>query len=163
MSDGLPTGEQLRRIERGVRQRIDRRRTIARRVAGASAAVLLVTGGIALVRPSLSMSGGSSASSGQDTGAGGTSAERSQAVICHTPTTTTKARAARDDLPASAFAACSAALATAVPSTRPNALEAPSPTTAPTAVLCESTSGLLHVYLGDARPCAAHDLRPVEG
>jgi len=139
---------------------------VAQRIAGASVAVVLVVGGIALVRPVLSFSGGASGSSAQGTSAGDTSAERTTTVICHDASGTTQVPAVRAGLPASALAACSAAIAaaaTAAPSTRPNAVEGRTPTPTPTPLLCESPAGVLHVYVAGSGSCEAHDLLPYGG
>ncbi len=81
MSDGLPTDDQLRRIERGVQRRIDLRRTVAHRVVGSAAAVALIGGGFALLVPL----GLSSGASGGSAAAGGTAASARAAVqvVCH--------------------------------------------------------------------------------
>lgn len=69
--DGLPSDEQLGRIQRGVMRRIDLRRLLARRIAGGAAAVLLVGGGIGLLATHpIGLSGASSGSA-----AGGSRAE----------------------------------------------------------------------------------------
>jgi hypothetical protein len=161
MSDGLPSDEQLRRIERGVEQRIRGRRLAVQRITGTVVALLLVAGGVALVRPQLSSSG--SASSADGASGGGSSAL--VVVICHAPGGARTVRASSTDLPASAIAACSAVPAEGGASARPNALEGrtATPTPAPTPVLCRASSGALHVYPGGARSCAAHAMTRVRG
>lgn len=163
MSDDLPTPERLGRIERGVQRRIDRRRQVARQIAGASFAVLLVVGGVALARPLLvSSSGGSASSGGSGGSAAGSSAGRTSTVLCHEGTTTRTVQA-HGTLPAAAIAACAAAVGgQTASSARPGDLPAtPSPSATP--VVCESSKGTLEVYLGDAATCATHDLRPFPG
>lgn len=162
MSDDLPTPERLGRIERGVQRRIDRRRQVGRQIAGASVAVLLVVGGVALARPLLvSSSGGSASSGGSGGSAAGSSAGRTSTVLCHEGTTTRTVQA-HGDLPAAAIAACAAVDGQTASSARPGDLPAtPSPSATP--VLCESSKGTLEVYLGDAATCATHDLRRFPG
>ena len=159
MSDGLPSDEQLRRIERGVQQRIRGRRLVGQRIAGTLVAVLLVAGGIALVRPVLATSGAASSSAGGSTG-GGSSA--TVVVTCHGPGGATTVRAAEAGLPATALAACAA---TTGKGARPNALQGrtPIPSPSPAQVLCRAPSGDLHVYLGGAATCAAHAMTRVRG
>ncbi|GAA4734557.1 hypothetical protein GCM10025783_00190 [Amnibacterium soli] len=162
MSDGLPSDEQLRRIERGVQQRIRGRRLAAQRVAGALVAVLLVVGGIALVRPVLGTAGGAASSSG---GSGGfVSGSAVVAVVCHGATGATVVKASEAGLPASALDACAAA-GSRLSTARPRALqeEAPSPSASPAAVLCRTAEGGLHVYPGGAATCAAHAMTRVRG
>lgn len=158
MNDDLPTSEGLGRIERGVQRRIDRRRQVARQIAGASVAVLLAVGGVALVRPLLVFSSGGSAGGGY---AAGSSAGRTSTVLCHEGTTTRTVEA-HATLPAAAIAACTSVTRRTASSARPGDLPAtPSPSATP--VLCESSKGTLHVYLDDAATCATHDLRPFPG
>jgi hypothetical protein len=157
MTDDLPTDERLRRIERGVHQRIDRRRRLARRIAGASVAVVLVAGGIALVRPQLATTSGASSAAGGS--AEGTSAG-TVTVLCHRGAAVTPVQAERRGLPASALAACTTAQGATAASARPRPLDGRTPSPAPTPVLCASPSGVLHVYLGSATTCAAHRLQP---
>jgi hypothetical protein len=161
MSDGLPSDEQLRRIERGVQQRIRGRRIAVQRIAGTFVALLLLVGGVALVRPLVSSSG-SAASAGGSAG-GGSSAL--VAVVCHGPAGVRIVRASPADLPASAIAACSAVPAKGAASARPNALDGRTATSAParTPVLCRTPSGTLHVYPGGARTCAEHAMTRVRG
>lgn len=162
MNDDLPTPERLGRIERGVQRRIDRRRQVAQQIAGASVAVLLVVGGVALVRPLLVSSSGGSASSGGGASAAGSSAEDTRTVLCHDASGTRTVQA-RGDLPAAALAACAPAVGgPRASSARPGNLPA-TPSPSPTSVLCESSKGTLEVYLGDAATCATHDLRPFPG
>ena len=162
MSDGLPSDEQLRRIERGVQQRIRGRRLVAQRVAGTLVAVLLVAGGIALVRPVLGTSGGSASSAGGSTG------EHSSAIVavtCHGPGGATTVEAAEAGLPATALAACATTPEPAAASARPHALQGrtPTPSASLAQVLCRTSSGALHVYLGGAATCAQHAMVRVRG
>lgn len=161
MSDGLPSDEQLRRIEHGVQRRIRGRRLAAQRVAGALVAVLLVAGGIALVRPMLT-STGSASSAGGSSGGGSVAAV---AVVCHGAGGTTTVKAAQAGLPGSAFAACAAAPEKDAATARPNALQGRTPTASAVAahVLCRTSSGDLHVYVGGAATCAAHAMSRVRG
>lgn len=159
MSDDLPTPERLGRIERGVQRRIDRRRQVAQQIAGASVAVLLVVGGVALARPLLLSSSGGGASSAGGAPAAGTSAEETT-VLCHDASATRTVQA-HGALPAAAIAACAAAGPTAA-SARPGDVAA-TPSPSPTSVLCESSEGTLEVYLGDASTCATHDLHRFPG
>jgi hypothetical protein len=162
MSDGLPSDEQLRRIERGVQRRIRGRRLVAQRIAGTLVAVLLVAGGIALVRPVLT-STGSASSAGGSSGGGSVA---TVAVTCHGPGGATTVKAAEAGLPATALAACTAAVEPAAASARPHALQGrtpPTPSPSPTQVLCRTSSGALHVYLGGAATCTAHAMVRVRG
>ena len=161
MSDGLPSDEQLRRIERGVQQRIRGRRLVAQRVAGALVAVLLVAGGIALVRPVLGTATGASSSSG---GSGGNTAA-SVVVVCHGAGGATTVRVPPSGLPGSAFTACAVTSEATAASARPNALQGrtPTPSPSPAQVLCRASSGELHVYPGGAATCAAHAMTRVHG
>ncbi|WP_375405488.1 hypothetical protein [uncultured Amnibacterium sp.] len=161
MNDDLPTPEGLGRIERGVQRRIDRRRQVARQIAGASVAVLLAVGGVALVRPFLVFSSGGSASSAGGGYEAGSSAGRTSTVLCHEGATTRTVEA-HGTLPAAAIAACTSVARRTASSARPGDLPAtPSPSATP--VLCESSKGTLHVYLDDAATCATHDLLPFPG
>ena len=180
MTDGLPTDEQLRRIERGVQRRIDLRRAVARRVAGTTAAVALLGGGFALLVP-LAMGSGSSGGSAAAPAAGSAA---SQPVECHASSARDSSRVQR---PAPAGveaerprAACGATavdfqsgtgrLSTAAPSTASSgagtsngtAEAAPSgssltsgsasPSLRGPAVLCVAPDGVLHVFPADERP-----------
>ena len=161
MSDGLPSDDQLRRIERGVQQRIRGRRLAVQRVAGTLVAVLLVVGGITLVRPVLATSGSASS-------AGDSTAERSSAavvVVCHGERGATHVEVPEAGLPAAAFAACSATTGRRAASAQPNALEGrtPTPSASSAQVLCRTSSGALHVYLGGAATCAEHAMTRVRG
>jgi len=160
MSDGLPSDEQLRRIEHGVQQRIRGRRLAAQRLAGTLVAVLLVVGGIALVRPVLT-SAGSASSAGGSSGGGSIA---TVAVICHGPGGATTVQAAEAGLPSTAFDAC-AATGRAAASARPHALQGrtPTPSAASAPVLCRASSGALHVYLGGAATCTEHAMTRVRG
>lgn len=158
MSDGLPSEEQLRRIERGVQQRIRGRRIAVQRIAGAFVALLLVVGGVALLRPVLS-SFGSATSSGSSSGGGSSGLV---VVVCHGPGGARTVRASSADLPASAIVACSGVPTKEAASARPDRrLATPAPTS--TSVLCRAPSGALHVYTGGARTCAAHAMTRVGG
>ena len=166
MSDDLPTDERLRRIERGVQRRIDGRRQVAQRIAGASVAVVLVVGGFALVRPLLSITGTASSSTAggdaQGTSAGDSTASEAAAsgtVRCHDGATTRTVPVGAGDQPAAAIAACIAAARRAATAAQPED-RGPTPVPSPSAVVCESSTGVLHVSLGDAAACATHDLRP---
>jgi hypothetical protein len=154
MSDGLPTDEQLRRIERGVQRRIDTRRRIAQRVAGTAVAVLLLAGGIALIGPLTSIS--TSGAAGGSSGSRG-SVAATEPVTCHDGGTTTRVSAARDGLPGSAVRACTQPAQAADASRRPSADQE----SGARPVLCRAPSGALHVYL--AGGCAEHDMTRVEG
>jgi len=158
MSDGLPTDEQLARIERGVRSRIDRRARVARRVAGASAAVLVVAGGVALLLP-LRIGGFTTGTSA----GGGSSAARTVAVVCHDGGVV-RARAAEAGLPGTAIAACERALGRPAPAGASAAADgasgAPSALrTAPVPRVCTTEAGVVHVWL-DGRGCPALGVRP---
>lgn len=159
MSDGLPSDDQLRRIERGVQRRIRGRRLAAQRVAGTLVAVLLVAGGIALVRPVLTSTGSASSAGGSN---GGHSVA-AVAVVCHGPEGATTVEAAESGLPASAFEACATTTEHAAATARPNALQGrtPSPSASPAQVLCRASSGELHVYPGGPPTCAAHGMARV--
>lgn len=159
MSDGLPTDDQLRRIERGVQRRIDLRRRAARRaagVAGAALAVALLGGGLVLVRPVLvGTSSGSAASSGK-----GAPASDRVAVVCHgTPTRSVEVE--RSGLPAAALHACAAAGPGAGGASRAAGAGA-SPAPSPASVLCRAADGRLHVYPG-AAACSGHGMTPFPG
>jgi hypothetical protein len=160
MSDDLPDDERVRRIERGVQRRIDGRRRIAQRIAGASVAVLLVAGGFALLRPVVSLSSGAG---GSASSAEGTS--RVVRVTCHSAAGTERVAAEEDGLPASAIRACTAALGGEVSGTKAGAQGAGgAPSATPSApLLCRTTSGALHVYLGTAATCVSHDMTPAPG
>ncbi|RIX30627.1 hypothetical protein [Amnibacterium setariae] len=152
-SAGLPSDEQLRRIAGGVRRRIERRGRIARQVAGASAAVLVVAGGIALLAP-IARTAGSATSAG---GSGGSSAAEQVAVTCHDGTRTAKAEAPVGALPSSAAAACTRVLRTLPEAASGQERPTPAASPSPAAVLCETPRGILHVYL-DGSGCAAHGM-----
>ena len=164
MSDDLPTEERLGRIERGVQRRIDARRVSAQRVvrgvSGGAVAVLLVVGGFALIRPSISSpSGAAGASSGRS------AASALVPVRCHDGATTTTTRAARAGLPASAIAACTTVRfsANSAPEVQ-GASGAPRPVpTPPSSVLCRAEDGALQVYFGGTASCATHGTTPYAG
>lgn len=157
MSDGLPTDEQLRRIERGVRQRIDRRRRTAQRIAQASVAVVLIAGGFALLRPAIGTSSGGAAGSAAS-GAQPASAAALVPVVCHGPSART-VRVDPKDLPGSALRACEHRPGAQVADGRP---ELPSPGPTGAAVLCRTTDGDLHVW-SDGTTCRSHGMAPVPG
>jgi hypothetical protein len=165
MSDDLPTEEQLRRIERGVQRRIDARRAttqqVVRRVAGGIAAVLLIGGGFALLRP---LGVGTATSSSSGGSAARPSSTEIVAVRCHDGRTTTEVRVARTGLPAAAVQACAAAAFTAgaQPDTASGTSATPTPTPRPSA-LCRAEDGALHVYVGAAAVCAAHGMTAYRG
>jgi hypothetical protein len=150
---GLPSDEQLRRIAGGVRRRIERRGRIARQVAGASAAVLVVAGGIALLAP-LARTAGSASSAG---GSGGGSAAEAAVVVCHDGGRTTRAKAPTGSLPTGAVAACSRALRADRPEAASGSEDGPSPSPSPSPSICETTAGVLHVWL-DGSACGAHGM-----
>ncbi|GAA2752212.1 hypothetical protein [Amnibacterium kyonggiense] len=159
MSDGLPTDEQLRRIERGVRQRIDRRRRTAQRIAQASVAVVLIAGGFALLRPTLGVLG---TSSGGSAASGARPASALVPVVCHHGASTATVRADPKDLPASALQACAAEEARFGPQVadRGPSPVPPSPSTSPrAAVLCRTADGDLHVW-ADGTTCRSHGMTP---
>ena len=151
MSDGLPSDEQLRRIERGVRRRIERRGRVARQVAGASAAVLVVAGGIALLAPIARTAGSASSAGGSGDGA-----QAPGVVVCHDGARTTRAEVPAGALPGGARAACARALR-ALPEAASGSDGRPSPSPSPSAALCETARGVLHVYL-DGSACGAHGM-----
>ena len=89
MSGPEPTEEQLARIERRVRERIDARVRLPARLATATAVVALIAGGFALAVPAL-QSDGSSASSAGSAAAGSSTKRaadsgtgRTTGVQCH--------------------------------------------------------------------------------
>ncbi|MGT2426254.1 hypothetical protein [Amnibacterium kyonggiense] len=162
MNDGLPTEEQLRRIERGVQRRIDRRRRTALRAAQAAVAVVLVVGGFALLRPT----GGAPTTSSAGSGAAAASATGAPlvSVVCHGARTTT-VRADAAGLPASALAACDAAVARFGPLAADGgsgASPAPHPSVPATAVVCRAADGDLHVFI-DGGACRSHGMSPYSG
>ena len=87
MSDGLPTEEQLRRMEQRVMARIRRRAELPKRIAGGTAAAALLVGGLFLL-PRLGLSSGGSAGGGGggSTGQSAASGSGSLALVayCHT-------------------------------------------------------------------------------
>ena len=180
MSDGLPTDEQLRRIERGVQRRIDRRREMAHRVTGTAAAVVLLGGGFALALP-FALGHGSAGSASSAGGSAG-SAAPAQAVLCHASSgvdsPTTRVEAA-PGAPAEAIAAaCGPAVefqsgsgrmptatSPAASAAAPGAVSPTSdrPSAGPPAVVCRAADGVLHVFPADRRPatlCTRNGMRP---
>lgn len=169
MSDGLPTDEQLRRIERGVLDRIDTRRRIARGIAGTTAGVVLLAGGIALLVPLAQSSG-----SGGSTAAGGGSAASARAssaevdVRCRLDDRVLRT-AAPDD--ADSIAESCGAVAVDFQSssgrmpvpTGSGAAARPTPSAAPQAVVCRADDGVLEVLPAGERPrtvCERAGLQP---
>jgi hypothetical protein len=164
MSDGLPSDEQLRRIERGVQRRIDLRRRLAQRIAGGGVAVLLVVGGFALLRPTMGTSAGAGSTSGRfsgaDSGGAAAPAEALQAVRCHgAVATTVSVDPAR--LPTSALIACAAAERRQVAAATDGGDVATPRPSASGAVLCRAADGALSVWAGSS--CTVHGLQPYAG
>lgn len=158
MSDGLPTEEQLRRIARGVRGRIDRRRRVVRGLAGTTAGVLLLAGGIALL-PRLgvtAMSGGASGS-----GSGSRAAASSARVEVRCRLGDRVHRTVAPDEPGRIAQACGA---TAVDfQSAGGRMPSPSPSAVPRAVLCRGGDGVVDVLPAGDRPgtaCVRAGLRP---
>lgn len=164
MSGGVPDDETLRRIERGVQDRIGRPRRVAQRVAGATAgvaALTLVVGGVALLSTRGAGAGGSAAS-----GSGaGSSADRSALVVtCHDRAAVVQAEVDPALLPASALEACGTALTgqAARPSGTERGGTEGSPSPAATGVVCRSAAGDVDVYPGRTA-CPAPDATPIPG
>ena len=167
MSGGVPDDETLRRIERGVQDRIGRPRRVAQRVAGATAgvaALALVVGGVALLSTRGAGAGGSSAASGSG---GGSAGDRSSALVvtCHGRDAVVQAKVDPARLPASALEACGTALTGQA--ARPSGTAADgdsegSPSPAATGVVCRTPAGDIDVYPGRTT-CPAPDATPVPG
>lgn len=167
MSGGVPDDEQLRRIERGVLDRIGRPRRVAQRIAGATAgvaALALVVGGVAVLSTRGAGAGGGSAASGSGAGS---SADRSSALVvtCHGRDAVVQAKVDPARLPASALEGCGTALTGQA--ARPSGTAAGggtegSPSPAATGVVCRSTAGDVDVYPGRTA-CPAPDATPIPG
>jgi hypothetical protein len=162
VTDDLPTPERLRRIERGVQQRLAARRatrqSVLRGVTGVVVAAVVIGGGFALLRP-----GSNSATSGS---AGGSAARASSAPLvpieCHRGKAITTTQADPAGLPASALAACAAAGRTAA--AEPLSGNGPAASASPSArTLCRTKDGVLHVYPGLPAVCATHGMAPYPG
>ena len=140
--DGLPSDDQVRRIEQGVMGRIDARRALRNRVIGSVTAVVLAGGGFGLIA-GVARSGGTSMSS---SGGAGSAATASAVVVrCalgagSDSSGTRSVRVPEDALPQSALAACSGqaveyqsgeGLAPMQHSAGPGALSTDSPSAAP--------------------------------
>jgi hypothetical protein len=161
MNDELPTGERLGRIERGVQRRIDARRQLARRVAGGAVVLLVVAGGVALIRPlsGTLTSSGASGSSAREPEYGPAASAAGAPVRCHGEVDRT-VTADPAGLPASALAACARVERGASTSALEGGGATPTPSPSPAAALCRSKDGSLHVYSGPASACAAHGMTP---
>ncbi|MFD1721926.1 hypothetical protein [Amnibacterium endophyticum] len=175
MSDGLPTDEQLRRIARGVHERIDRRRRVVRGIAGTTAGVLLLAGGVALLPRTIGAlsgagggSGGSAARPASQAAEGSASSAASVVQVrCHERGGGVRTTTAADD-PASIAAACgtvdfqSGAGRMPRPASTPPA-DLPSIASASPVVVCRADDGVRDVFpAGDAPRtlCERRGLRP---
>ena len=180
MSDGLPSDEQLQRMERAVMARIRRRAELPKRIATSAAVAALVAGGVFLL-PRVGLSGGGGAGSSSSGGGGstayrgesdssGSSAGGSSALLaaCHATATTTAGELRvpiTADTAAAAIDACLVALEKGqVPgpsADAPNDLKT-EPITAKDLVVCRDDAGRLQVFVKDAHPstlCARNGLK----
>lgn len=166
--DGLPTEDQLRRLEQRVMTRIRRRAELPKRIATGAAVAALFVGGVFLLPrlgPSSGASGGSgSASRAYDSnrsGAGGSSGGSAALLAgCHaTPSGKSAVRSVplTADTPNAAVDACLVALekgqvptATTSSGTSANSLTAP--LTAKDLVACRDAAGTLQVFVKDTHP-----------
>lgn len=165
MSDGLPSDDQVRRIEQGVLGRIDARRALRNRVIGSVTAVVLVGGGLGLVA-GVVRSGGAGMSSGSTAASGAAMVVVRCALEAGSDTGAAgSVRVPAATLPRSAIAACTggavdyqsgegavpmpdSAGAGGAPTSSPSSPSAASPSAAsapPTAVLCRDADGSLVV------------------
>jgi hypothetical protein len=178
MSDGLPTEEQLRRMERQVMTRIRRRAELPKRIAtGVAVAAVFAGGAFLLPRLGLSGGGGSSGSAaggsayqqgeGRNSSAGGSTALLAR---CHaSPSATSPVRSVplTEDTTTAALKACVLALGKGqVPKPTPASGSASSHLrprfTAKDLVVCRDAAGTLEVFVGDAHPstlCVRNGLR----
>lgn len=161
--DGLPSDDQVRRIERGVMGRIDARRAMRNRVIASVTAVVLVGGGFGLV--SSALRGGSLATSGAASGSGSSSASVVVRCALGAGSDTSGARTVRvpeAGLPQSAVAACTGGSVAyqsadgaapakdsptlgALSTDSPSGVPAPAASALPRAVLCTDADGSLVV------------------
>ena len=174
MSDGLPTEEQLRRMEQRVMTRIRRRAELPKRIAGGAAVAALFVGGVLLL-PRLGLSGGGSSGSGAGS-AYSTSESRaaggSAAVLagCHT-SASAKAPVVTvplsKDIPTAAVDACLRAFEKgqapkATTASGSSAHDLVGSLTAKDLVVCRDGDGRLQVFVRDAHPstlCTRNGMR----
>jgi cytochrome c553 len=162
MSDGLPTEEQLERMERTVMGRIRRRAQLPKRIASGVAAAALFAGGVFLLprfagsAASGGGSAGSSAGRAYDESGGASGGGSAPLAACHA-SASAKAPARRVPLragtPAAALEACLVALEKGrVPKGDDPRTALKEPISAKDLVVCRDSGGLLQVFVKDAHP-----------
>jgi hypothetical protein len=166
MSDGLPTDEQLRRIEQGVMTRIRRRAQLPKRIAtGVALAAVFAGGAFLLPRFGLSGSGAGNAyrSSEQRSAAAGSGALLAE---CHAASSATSAaRSVRLSrrTPSAAISACvlafekgqvpaAASGSSGGSSGGSSTSDLKAPITAKDLLACRDADGRLQVFVKDAHP-----------
>jgi hypothetical protein len=178
MNDGLPTEEQLRRIEQGVLTRIRRRAELPKRIATGVAIAAVFAGG-AFLLPRFGLSGGGSGSSGGSGGStayqrngdteGRSAAAGSAALLaeCHgsaSAASPVHSVPLAEDSTTAALKACVLAfergqVPTASGGSNPALKGRP---TAKDLVVCRDAGGRLQVFVKDARPstlCARNGMK----
>jgi hypothetical protein len=166
MSDGLPTDEQLRRIEQGVMTRIRRRAQLPKRIATGVAVAAVFAGG-AFLLPRFGLSGGGGGSSGSGAGSayqtseGRSAAAGSGALLaqCHaasSPKSAVRSVPLRRNTPAAAIDACLLAFEKGqVPAATPasgTTSDLKGRITAKDLLVCQDAAGRFQVFVKDAHP-----------
>ena len=160
MSDGLPTEEQLRRMERTVMTRIRRRAELPKRIATGAAAVALLAGGV-LALPRLvvagggtALSGGSTAEQAEDSGGGASGSRFAACRASSSARSPVRSVPIAADTVEAALEACVQAFAQGqVPAVRETPIRAgQEPVTTKDLVVCRDADGTLQVFPKDDRP-----------
>jgi hypothetical protein len=164
MSDGLPTEEQLRRMEQRVMTRIRRRAQLPKRIATGAAVAALFAGGVFLL-PRLGVtgsSGGSGSSAGYASNAsrGGSGGSTALLASCHaadSATSPVRTVPLTHDTPAAAIDACLRAFEKdqgpkATTSSGSATDQLVRPLTAKDLVVCRDGDRRLQVFVKDAHP-----------
>jgi hypothetical protein len=156
MSDGLPTEEQLRRMEQRVMTRIRRRAQLPKRIATGAAAAALVVGGVFLLPRLGTSSGGGSGSSagyaGDASGGGGSTALLARCHAAASATSPVRTVPLGRDTPAAAIDACLRALTKRPAPSSGTATEQLRALTAKDLVACRDAGGGWQVFVRDAHP-----------
>lgn len=167
MSDGLPTEEQLRRMEQRVMTRIRRRAQLPKRIATGAAVAAVIAGGVFLLpRVGTSSSGGSAGSAGygssESRASGSGSGGGSAALLagCHassSPKAAVLTVPLAKDTPSAAVDACLLALETGQGPTSSTASgstasDSKGHLTGTDLVVCRDPHGRLQVFVKDAHP-----------
>jgi hypothetical protein len=164
MSDGLPTEEQLRRMEQRVMTRIRRRAQLPKRIATGAAAAALVVGGVFLLpRLGTSSGGGSGSSAGYASGGGGSSALLARCHPAASATSPVRTVPIARDTPAAAIDSCLRALAEQPAPSSGTAGEQLASPTAKDLLACRDSGGRLQVFVKDAHPatlCTRNGMTP---